>query len=163
MCVVLVWGGGVFKYFPYSILCLLFVAVEWILLKHLAPKYDFIPYRPTYFCGVICVSINTLCAWALGHLKPAYAYWSFRLSCCSWQSFLRCASLYFLNFTMTSLAGVIVVLGNDVSLSLLEGLVHSEYERHARSKLGQHNYIFCVNCVQGVNSKMRWNEGTMAL
>ena len=24
------------------------------------------------------------------------------------------------------------------------------------------NYI-CVNCVQGVNSKMRWNEGTMAL
>jgi hypothetical protein len=45
---------------------------------------------------------------------------------------------------MTSLAGqavVIIVLGNDVSLSSLKGLVCSEHERHARSKLGQHNGI----------------------
>jgi hypothetical protein len=53
-------GGGVFKYFPYSIFCL-FMAVEWILLNSLAPNYDFIPYRLT--CCVICVSINfLLCA-----------------------------------------------------------------------------------------------------
>lgn len=48
---------------------------------------------------------------------------------------------------MTSLAGqavVIIVLGNDGSLSSLKGLVHSEHERYARNKLGQHNYILIL-------------------
>jgi len=61
-----------------------------------------------------------------------------------WVTTVPCSSLYFVNFTMTFLAGqavVITVLGNDVSLSSLKRLVHSEHGRHARSKHGQHNCI----------------------
>jgi O-antigen ligase len=130
-----------FKYFPYNILCLLFVAVEWILLNPLAPKCEFIPYRLTYCCGVICVSINILCAWAFQQFKTCICILIIQFVLLFFTKFIF---LYFINFTVTSLAGqavVIVVLGNEVSLSFLKGLVHSEHERHARSKLGQHNYI----------------------